>query len=64
MHYLFVSILIADLRAILVVLQFLLLFSFPGSVLAVMYASTFISDVFFSGLIATRVKKIVARMNL
>jgi ABC-type thiamin/hydroxymethylpyrimidine transport system permease subunit len=46
------------------VIQFLLLFSFPGSVFAVMYASAFISGVFFSGLIGVRVKEIVSRMNL
>jgi ABC-type thiamin/hydroxymethylpyrimidine transport system permease subunit len=46
------------------VLQFLLLFSFPWSVFAVMYTSAFISGVFFSGLIGVRVKAIVSRMNL
>lgn len=46
------------------VIQFLLLFSFPGSVFAVMYASAFISGVFFSGLIGARVKETVSRMNL
>ena len=46
------------------VLQFLLLYSFPGSVFAVMYASAFISGVFFSGLIGVKVKEIVSRMNL
>jgi len=46
------------------VIQFFLLFSFPSSVFAVMYASAFISGVFFSGLIGVRVKKIVSRMNL
>ena len=46
------------------VIQFLLLFSFPWSVFAVMYASAFISGVFFSGLIGVRVKEIVSRMNL
>ena len=46
------------------VLQFLLLFSFPGSVFAVMYASAFISGVFFSGLIGVRVKEIVSKMNM
>jgi ABC-type thiamin/hydroxymethylpyrimidine transport system permease subunit len=46
------------------VLQFLLLFSFPSSVFAVMYVSAFISGVFFSGLIGVRVKDIVSRMNL
>ena len=46
------------------VIQFLLLFSFPSSVFAVMYASAFISGVLFSGLIGVRVKNIVSRMNL
>jgi hypothetical protein len=46
------------------ILQFLLLFSFPSSVFAVMYTSAFISGVFFSGLIGVRVKDIVSRMNL
>ena len=46
------------------ILQFLLLFSFPWSVFAVMYASAFVSGVFFSGLIGVRVKEIVSKMNL
>jgi ABC-type thiamin/hydroxymethylpyrimidine transport system permease subunit len=46
------------------ILQFLLLFSFPSSVFAVMYTSAFISGVFFSGLIGVRVKDIVSRMKL
>lgn len=46
------------------VLQFLLMFSFPSSVFTIMYASAFISGVFFSGLIGVRAKNIVSKMNL
>ena len=47
-----------------VIIQFLLMFSFPSWVFAIMYTSAFISGVLFSGLIGVRAIKIIKKMQI